>query len=346
MGLFTNRPATNHVRGVPVWFMRQAGRYHAHYQNIKKSSDFMTMCRNPELACEVTLGPIEDFKFDAAILFSDLLFPLDHMGLGLSYESGPPTLERHLHTLDDVKSIKLTAPSEEFYSFQQKACSFLRIKLPETTTLLGFVGAPFTLYTYAVEGAHKGNLISSKLGLRDGRFKAFVEVLLEPLVAEMSMQAAGGAEAICLFDTAAGELDLADYAEYIVPAIAKVVSRFKEKHPDKKIVYYSKFTHLNYLEQLAGIEIDVLGVDWRHDIGEVLGRFGERYMIQGNLDPVHLFLPWEELANKWRALWERVKSSGVSPERWIVGLGHGVLPGTPEENVRRSVELIHREFLY
>ncbi len=346
MGLFTNRPTTNHVKGVPVWFMRQAGRYHAHYQNIKKNSDFMTMCRDPELACEITLGPIQDFKFDAAILFSDLLFPLDHMGLGLSYESGPPTLERHLHTLEDVKSIQLRAPNEEFYAFQQKACSFLKVKLPESTTLLGFVGAPFTLYTYAVEGAHKGNLISSKLGLRDGRFKAFVELLLDPVVTEMSMQAAGGAEAICLFDTAAGELDLADYAEFIVPAIAKVVSRFKAKHPDKKIVYYSKFTHLNYLEKLEGIEIDVLGVDWRHNIGEVLSRFGDRYMIQGNLDPVHLFLPWEELALKWRALWEQVKSSGVSPDRWIVGLGHGVLPGTPEENVRKSVELIHREFLY
>jgi len=346
MGLFQNRPSNSNIKGVPVWFMRQAGRYHDHYQNIKKNSDFMTMCRNPELACEITLGPIADFKFDAAILFSDLLFPLDHMGLGLSYESGPPTLERHLHTLADVEAISLKGEASEFYSFQSKACSFLKVKLPETTTLLGFVGAPFTLYTYAVEGAHKGNLISSKLGLRDGRFAAFVDKLIEPLITEMSMQAQGGAEAICLFDTAAGELDLGDYEKFIVPAIAKVVSQFKALHPDKKIVYYSKFTHLNYLDRLDGIAIDVLGVDWRHDIGEVLSRFGDRYMIQGNLDPVHLFLPWEELASKWRGLWEQVKQSGVSPEKWIVGLGHGVLPGTPQDNVRKSVELIHREFLY
>lgn len=346
MGLFHNRPTHNNVTSVPVWFMRQAGRYHSHYQNIKKNSDFMTMCRNPELACEITLGPIADFKFDAAILFSDLLFPLDHMGLGLSYESGPPELARHLHTLSDVKALKLTAPASEFYAFQKKACSYLRVKLPETTTLLGFVGAPFTLYTYAVEGAHKGNLISSKLGLSDGRFSAFLELLIDPLVTEMSMQASGGAEAICLFDTAAGELDLGDYEHYIIPALQKVIGAFKALHPDKKVVYYSKFTHLNYLERLEGIEIDVLGVDWRHDIGEVLSRFGDRYMIQGNLDPAHLFLPWEQLATKWRALWESVKRSGVNPDRWIAGLGHGVLPQTPEENVRQSVELIHREFRY
>jgi uroporphyrinogen decarboxylase len=131
----------------PVWFMRQAGRYHSHYQGIKKNSDFMTMCKNPELACEVTLGPIQDFGFNAAILFSDLLFPLEQLGMGLSYHSGPPTLEWHLEKVEDVQKLKVVSPGKEFYKFQGDACKLLRERLPKDVTLLGFVGAPFTLYT-------------------------------------------------------------------------------------------------------------------------------------------------------------------------------------------------------
>lgn len=326
--------------------MRQAGRYHSHYQNIKKDSDFMTMCKTPALACEITLGPIEDFKFDAAILFSDLLFPLEQMGLGLSYHSGPPTLEVHLHELEQVKRLKLQAPASEFYGFQRKACALLREKLPEHVTLLGFVGAPFTLYTYAVEGSHSGGLTSSKRGLFDGRFNCFFDLLFPQLVENMSQQVQGGAEAVCLFDTAAGELAFNEYQEFIIPRLKEVTKAFKERHPETPIIYYSKFTNLRYLHALDDDHIDVLGIDWRLDPKEVLHQLGERYRIQGNFDPSLLHLPWENLEDRLMRFWEHIQSSNVSLDRWIMGLGHGVLQFTPEENVRKTVELIHNKFRY
>jgi len=162
MGLFNDRlKNADGTTQVPVWFMRQAGRYHSHYQSIKKDSDFMTMCKNPKLACEITMGPIRDFNFDAAILFSDLLFPLEQLGLGLTYNPGP-LLEFKLETPADLKKLKLIQESSAYYSFQKDATKLLRAELPATKSLLGFVGAPWTLYTYAVEGSHSGNLTSSK----------------------------------------------------------------------------------------------------------------------------------------------------------------------------------------
>lgn len=346
MGLFHNRPQTNDKNIVPVWFMRQAGRYHNHYQNIKKSSDFMSMCKNPTLARDVTMGPIEEFKFDAAILFSDLLFPLEQLGMGLSYHSGPPTLEFKLEKPEDLKKLKLKSPGEDFYAFQGEACKLLTKSLPKDTTLLGFVGAPFTLYTYAVEGSHAGNLTSSKLGFYDGRYRAFLDLLIPELIKEMSLQAQNGAEAICLFDTAAGEVMLSDYREFLVPEIKNVVKLFKEKNPGKKVIYYSKLTHMSYLETLRGSGIDVLGIDWRMSLPDVLLRFGDEFMIQGNLDPSYLHYPWNILETKLHELYQSVQNANAPMNRWIMGLGHGVLQHTPESNVQNAVAFIHQNFKY
>lgn len=346
MGLFNNRIKTPEGKTqIPVWFMRQAGRYHSHYQNIKKNSNFMNMCRNPKIACEVTMGPIEEFDFDAAILFSDLLFPLEHMGLGLSYAPGP-ILENHLTSLEKVKNIKLTSDPNEFFSFQGEACELLKDALPEQKTLLGFVGAPFTLYTYAVDGGHSGNLIEPKKGFHDGRWEAFNEVLFENLIVEMSVQAKKGAEAICLFDTAAGECTFEDYKEFILPKIRLITKEFKYHFPNKKIIYYSKFTHIDYLQEIQDENIDVLGVDWRLNLANVLTTLGNDYMIQGNIDPAHLHLPWPILKQKLASLWNKLEVQNVPFHRWICGLGHGVLQKTPEENVKNTVKYIHENFNY
>ena len=158
---------------VPVWFMRQAGRYHKHYQAIRKDREFMKMCKSPELACEITLGPIEDFKFDAAILFSDLLFPLEHLGMGLNYLQGPPKLAFHVEDEENLKKIGPIGDATNFYKFQADALSLLKNQLPKGTSLLGFVGAPFTLFSYAACGAHAGALLPAKSALYDGRFESF-----------------------------------------------------------------------------------------------------------------------------------------------------------------------------
>jgi uroporphyrinogen decarboxylase len=351
MGLFNDRTKTNdNATTVPVWFMRQAGRYHSHYQNIKKTSDFMGMCKNPKLALEVTMGPIMDFNFDAAILFSDLLFPLEQLGMGLSYHSGPPTLEFKVDSVESSKKLKYKTDSNSFYTFQKDACSLIREKLDSNKTLIGFVGAPFTLYTYAVEGSHAGNLTSSKLGFYDGRFKNFMELLIPDVLAEMISQAEGGADAIALFDTAAGELMLSDYREFVIPEIMKLVNGFKTKFPNKKIIYYSKLTHTHYLEALSNADtknsIDVLGVDWRMNLAEVLTKFGHKYFIQGNIDPSYLHFPWNQLEKKLQETYEVVKASGAPMNKWIMGLGHGVLQHTPEENVKKAVHFIQTNFKY
>jgi uroporphyrinogen decarboxylase len=335
MNIFENRGTT-----LPVWFMRQAGRYHSHYQNIKKNSDFMTMCKDPQLACEVTLGPIEDFKFNAAILFSDLLFPLELLDMGLSYESGPPTLQWHLEKKEDLEKLKITKNPRDFFSFQGKACKLLRERLPADVSLLGFVGAPFTLYTYAVEGSHSGNLVSAKKGLYDGRFDAFCEKLIPALIDEMLTQAENGAEAVALFDTAAGELSPQDFKELIVPKLSFILSEFKMKSPKTKIIYYSKHTQSHHIAALDLTNIDVIGVDWRCDLIEIQKLLPKRMFVQGNFDPAWLHLPWIELEKKAKSYIEDLRTRGLDFSRWIAGLGHGVLIQTPEENVRNLVKLI------
>ena len=209
------------------------------------------------------MGPILEFGFDGAILFSDLLFPLEQLGMGLSYEAGPPQLGYKLESLNDLKKLHLINSAEEFYSFQNKALLSLKNRLPKNKTLLGFVGAPFTLYSYAVEGSHSGNLISSKKGLYDGRFEGFYGNFNAPVGAKSFIQAKGGADALCLFDTAVGEIDLPHFKTFVLPQLRKISKKFKFHFPDKKLIYYSKHTNLYYLREIQDDNIDVLGIDWR-----------------------------------------------------------------------------------
>lgn len=208
------------------------------------------------------------------------------------------------------------------------------------------MGAPFTLYTYAVEGSHSGNLVSSKIGFDDGRFQSFMEVLIPELVQEMSLQAQGGADAICLFDTAVGELDLSQFKEFALPTIKNVSQQFKKLHPDKKIVYYSKHTHLDYLNAIEDKNIDVLGIDWRVNLSQALNELGDRYYIQGNIDPVTLHRDWIHIQKKLDDTWNQLQKENVNFSKWICGLGHGVLQHTPKENVKKAVEYIHNNFHY
>lgn len=329
MGLFKDRE-----NKVPVWFMRQAGRYHSHYQGIKKNSNFMEMCKSPELACEVTMGPINDFDFDAAILFSDLLFPLEQMGLGLKYAPGP-----QLDTLlnpENIKNVELQDTPENFYKFQQDALNLLKSELPSSKSLLGFVGAPFTLYTYAVEGSHAGALFKAKRGLYNGLYNNFLELLIPNLLKNMEVQAAANPDAICLFDTAAGELAKNDFQNILLPSVKLVTKQFKEKHPDTKIIYYSKHTSLEYLQLIDDPNIDVLGFDWRVNLNQAFETLDPRYMLQGNFDPCWLHLSWEDCKSKLEEFVKAIPEKNF--ERWICGLGHGVLIETPEENVRNFVK--------
>ena len=338
MNLFQKAIRRQNDSRPPVWFMRQAGRYHSHYQKLKERHSFMELCKNPKLACEVTLGPIQDFGFDAAILFSDLLFPLEEMGMGLEYVPGPK-LGWQLKEPADVKRLKLGQVSH--LEFQAEAIRLLKKALSPDVGFLGFVGGPLTLYCYAVDGSHSGGLESSKRGLKDGRYEGFNEKILDLLADNMALQQRAGVDTVAVLDTCAGEFDPEIYRLRIVPVLAELFKKFRARCPEAPIAYYSKGTGPEHWAALESLPIAYKGVDWNHPIDQVLRDWGSRWAIQGNIDPSWVLeLDTQELEKRVRGVFESVLKLPASARRgWICGLGHGVLPKTPEANVRRILSL-------
>lgn len=327
-----------HTGRPPVWFMRQAGRYHSHYQSLKRHADFIALCKEPELAAETAMGPVHDFNFDAAILFSDLLFPLEAMGMGLTYAPGPK-LAFHLKTPADLARLQGGADKASFMQFQAEAMTLTRERLRSDKGLIGFVGGPFTLYVYAAAGSHE-KAPEALPGLENGLYEGFNEKLLDLLAHNMLLQSEAGAEVIAVMDTAAGEIDAETYGAKVVPVLADLLARFRKLDPKTPVLYYSRGTGPAHWDKLAGLPIAALGIDWRHDMAEVLAKYGDRYAIQGNFDPEHLLLPTEQLEPLIRAFLSKMKALPAEARRgWICGLGHGVLQKTPEAHVRLFLRL-------
>ena len=322
----------------PVWFMRQAGRYHSHYQGLKRKHSFMDLCKVPELAAETTFGPIRDFDFDAAILFSDLLFPLEVLGMGLEYSPGPK-LGWHLKTLDDLKKLNPGGLSAlelvQGIGYQGRALTLIRQGLSREKSLLGFVGGPLTLFYYAVEGSHQGPLEDAKSGLTDGRYDGFFRVLSPLLIENMCMQARSGADAVAVMDTCAGDVEPSLYREVVIPTLREVLVQFRRRHPAVPVVYYSKGTGPWHWQHLEGLPFECLGIDWHHEIANVLATFGKTWSIQGNFDPNLMLLPEQACMKEIENFFAPVlKLPREALKGWICGLGHGVLQWTPERNVR------------
>ena len=318
----------------PIWFMRQAGRYHKHYQALRARHSFMELCKIPTLAAEVALGPIEDFDFDVSILFSDLLFPLEALGMGLSYEPAP-TLAWRLaaDTIDRLKPWPEALPALEF---QKLAMQETRRRLDNKKSLIGFVGGPWTLFTYATEGAHKGGLETSKRNLK--LFAPFCKVLVPLLKANIQLQLDGGAEVVMIFDTAAGELSPQVFQENLLPSLGELV-----RHFPKQLGYYAKGAHDFHLDHplfhdpalFAG-----LGFDHRWRIDKALETF-QCGFVQGNFDQSLLFMSPGEFRTEFARYIEPLRKLPLEKRAgWVSGLGHGVLPATPEANVRSLVQLI------
>lgn len=346
MNLFQKTLAHENNGCPPIWFMRQAGRYHSHYQKLKEKHSFIELCRKPNLAAEVTMGPIEDFDFDAAILFSDLLFPLDVLGMGLSYEPSPK-LQWYLTSESmTAKLIKGNIPKKlEELSFQSKAIELLKHRLPSSKGLIGFVGGPFTLFSYAVVGSHQGDFSLVKQAMHDDRFTVFNDEIIELVAQNMKLQTNAGLDAIAIFDTASGELTVSEYTQYAIPALNKLISRFKELDSKTPIIYYSKNTNFSYWSEATKMPINVLGVDWKTPLPEVLSKYGNQFCIQGNFDPDHLLLPTKEFETKTTEYFEMMKKVPKELRRnWISGLGHGVLQKTPEAHVRTFIKEFRRNF--
>ena len=329
--IFQNALARMPQRRPPVWLMRQAGRYHHHYQQLRSQHSFKDLCRQPELAAEVALGPVLDFGFDAAILFSDLLFPLEALGMGLEYTDHGPQLGWNLNP-NSISQLRSVDDAWPHLLFQGEAMRATRERLPDDRSLIGFVGGPWTLFVYAVEGTHKGSLGNSKQLLP--LFPEFCETICPLLERNIQLQLRSGAEIVMIFDTAAGELAPKLFISEVLPQLEKLTARNA-----KRIGYYSKGTQPAHLHHplftkggLAGI-----GVDHRWEISEVLDGFRAGF-VQGNFDQALLLCDASELERQIRSFLRPL--AGKRPNGWICGLGHGVLPTTPEDNVRLFVDTV------
>ena len=321
----------------PVWFMRQAGRYHVHYRALRQRHSFMDLCKQPELAAAVALGPVQAFDFDVAILFSDILFPLEALGMGLEYTEQGPRLDFQLNanTAGRFKSIAEAIPA---LKFQQEALAATRALLPDDKSLIGFVGGPWTLFVYAVESSHCGSLTASKqnASLLDLFFKS----LMPLLEANIRLQLEGGAELVMIFDTAAGLLSPACFRAWAAPALTRLAQAFPGR-----LGYYSRDTQRVFFNQeFLGLPWAGLGVDHRWDLREAF-TLRDSGFIQGNFDQSLLFLD--------ATAFERVLYDWLEPLRvlsplqrrgWVCGLGHGVLPATPEAHIIKFVETIRKVF--
>lgn len=317
----------------PIWFMRQAGRYHKHYQAIRAKHSFEEMCKNAALAAEVAMGPIEDFDFDLAILFSDILFPLEAMGMGLKYDPAP-TLSFQLNE-ETLPRLRPANEAIEGLRFQKDAVRATRERLPQSKSLIGFVGGPWTLFAYAVEGSHKGELKDAKRLMRI--FPKFCDLLIPLMIENIKLQFEGGAEAVMVLDTAAGELAPDLMNEQVDFTIAKLARAFPGR-----LGYYAKginSAHLSHeIFKKKGV-LGGLGFDHRWDIRESLTRHNIGF-VQGNFDQSLLFLPPAEFKLRATQYLERVKKLSIEDRAgWVAGVGHGLVPFTPEENVRDLVRL-------
>jgi uroporphyrinogen decarboxylase len=320
----------------PIWLMRQAGRYHRHYQALRRQHRFEDLCRTPDLAATVAMGPIEDFDFDAAILFSDLLFPLEALGMALSYDDGPPKLDG---PLDDAR-IDAFRPLDDAVArlrFQRDAVAETRRRLPASKGLIGFVGGPWTLFVYAMEGSHAGAMRLSKSSW--AIYRSFARHAVPLLNAAINSQLDAGADVVMILDTAAGEVP----PDYFDREVAPDLIGLARSRPER-IGYYAKAAHPALFDGVfregpwAGI-----GVDSRWRIADLLQAAGRRGFVQGNFDPAWLFLPRPDFDDALARFLEPVLALSVAERRgWVCGLGHGVLPGTPESAVRAFVDGVRK----
>jgi uroporphyrinogen decarboxylase len=323
---------------VPIWIMRQAGRYLPEYRAVRERHGFMEMCHVPELASEVTLQPIREFGFDAAIIFSDILLPLEAMGVDVEFVEGKgPQLNPKMDSRSTIDAL----PIPDFQPdscFLGKAISLTRANLDEDKALIGFAGAPWTMACYAVEGMGSRDyaIIKSLMNTEPETLHALLEKLTETTIRWLRMQLAAGADVFQVFDSWADALSPSDYREFAAPYLKRIFSELRTI--GKPGVLFSKDAGA-FVEENHQLPIDVLGVDWRVDLAMIRAKFNGRgpRAYQGNLDPITLLGRKEILLEKAR----RILHENASTPGFIFNLGHGVVPATPVENVRALTDFVH-----
>jgi uroporphyrinogen decarboxylase len=322
----------------PVWFMRQAGRYLPEYRAVRAKVPFLTLCKTPDLAAEVTLQPVDILRVDAAILFSDILVVPEAMGMRLVLDDAGPQFPQPLRGPEDLKDLHVPDPEQEL-RYVLEAIRLVRKELAGKVPLIGFCGAPWTLAAYMIEGRTSRGFERAKAALfGEEKFAdALLSRISEALSLYLQAQLDSGAEALQIFDSWAGALSPADYARFGAPYLARVVQSLRRARKQPVIVFGVETGEL--LHQLATTGADVLGVDWRVPLDEARRRVGSRVALQGNLDPASLFLTDAELEKRVTRVLEEARRAG---QGHIFNLGHGILPSTPVESAKLAVELVHR----
>jgi uroporphyrinogen decarboxylase len=317
--------------------MRQAGRYLPEYQEVRAGHSILDVCKTPALAVEVTLQPVRRFAVDAAIIFADILLPLEPMGLSLEFATGEgPVIANPVRSADDVGALKQVRPEADL-GFVLESIRQTRAALAGEVPLIGFAGAPFTLASYAIEGGGSRNYIETKrLMYRDPEaWHDLMARLADAVAAFLVAQVAAGAQAVQLFDSWVGALSPDDYAEYAYPYTQRIFTALADCGVPR--IHFGTGAS-TLLPLMANAGCDVIGLDWRISLDEGWAAAGHDLAVQGNLDPVALFAPEQEIE---RRVLDVVKRADGRPGH-IFNLGHGILPETPPEAVGFVADLVHR----
>ncbi len=326
----------------PVWMMRQAGRYLPEYRQTRtRAKDFLTLCKTPEFACEVTLQPLERFPLDAAILFSDILTIPDAMGLGLYFSEGEgPRFERPVRSKAEID--KLVVPDvNESLSYVMDAVSLIRRELDGKVPLIGFSGSPWTLATYMVEGGTTKNFSKVK-GLMFEQPQAMhilLDKIAQAVTAYLNAQIAAGAQTVMIFDTWGGILTSRDYLEFSLHYMQKIVAGLNRKQDDGQTVPVILFTKdgSEWLEEIAATGCDAIGLDWKLPISKARQRVGDKVALQGNMDPCILYASPKRIREEVAS----ILASYGKGNGHIFNLGHGIHPEVNPERVTVFIDAVH-----
>jgi uroporphyrinogen decarboxylase len=319
------------VDRTPIWLMRQAGRYMPEYRALREKHSLLTLCKTPDLAAQVTLQPIERFRFDAAIIFADILLPIEPLGLNLEFAKGEgPVIHNAVSSDTDVDALQIFDPKEKL-GFVAQAIQIVTRELNDTP-LIGFAGAPFTLASYMIEGGYSRHFLKTRKIMLSypETWKKLMEKLAGITSGYLQMQVEAGASAVQLFDSWVGILSPEDYRNFVLPYSQKILRSIKAP-----TIHFSTGTS-GYLELIAEAGGDVISVDWRIGLDRAWKSFPDS-AIQGNLDPSILLGPWQEV----QYATQKILSQVAGKPGHIFNLGHGILPETSMENVEKLVEEVH-----
>ncbi len=325
------------VDRTPVWFLRQAGRYMQEYRDIRKHHTLVEICKQPELAAEVTITAAEKLGVDAAIIFADLLLPLEPMGLPFEFQAGEgPVVHHPVRTAENVKALRTDRAGD--LAYVARAIEKVAAHFGDRLGVIGFCGAPYTLASYMIEGGGSRNYIHTKQMMYTDTlaWRSLLDKLVVVLIEYCRLQVQAGADAIQIFDSWVGSLGLEDYRDYAFEASKRLVRAVQGM--GLPVIYFGVET-AGLLSQMAATGADVIGLDWRQPLDVGWREVGHAHAVQGNLDPITLFAPLEVLELRVK---EILRAAAGRPGH-IFNLGHGIVPETPVENVQAVVRMV-REF--